>query len=49
LEEAKHLASGTGHANFYARRIGEQVRALDDEILPEIRAAIVSLEAEARS
>jgi hypothetical protein len=48
LSEAKDLAHRTGHAGRYANSIGQQIGVLDDEILPEIRAAVTLLQAEVR-
>ena len=48
LREAKDLANSTNDTCGYDQRIGAQVDALEDEILPEIRAAVALFEAEVR-
>jgi hypothetical protein len=48
LATAKDLTNRSKHAGWSVARIGEQVSALDKEILPEIRASIARLEAEVR-
>ena len=48
LREAKDLADSTSHTGGYHHSVGRQVDALEEEILPEIRAAVALLEVETR-